>query len=85
MERSLQAGWSGTSPTSPTAGRRLVALALRAIARSLARASRRVAANRHAVQRRTPELEFYRESGAPEGALYADGHYVGRLPGVTRL
>lgn len=31
------------------------------------------------------ELEFYAEAGAPEGALYLDGNYIGRLPGVTRL
>ena len=32
-----------------------------------------------------PELEFYAESGAPEGALYVDGELVGYLPGITRL
>lgn len=36
-------------------------------------------------QRRAPELEFYAEAGAPEGALYVDGHLIGTLPGVTRL
>lgn len=35
--------------------------------------------------RRAPELEFYAEAGAPEGALYVDGHLVGTLTGVTRL
>lgn len=34
---------------------------------------------------RLAELEFYAEAGAPEGALYLDGEYIGRLPGVTRL
>ncbi|MCZ8072683.1 MAG: hypothetical protein O9341_00990 [Paucibacter sp.] len=38
-----------------------------------------------AVRRRRPELEFYAEAGAPEGALYADGVRVGTLPGVRRL
>jgi hypothetical protein len=32
-----------------------------------------------------PELEFYAEAGAPEGALYVDGKLVGQLHGVTRL
>jgi hypothetical protein len=35
--------------------------------------------------RRRPELEFYAEAGAPEGALYADGRLVGTLHGITRL
>jgi hypothetical protein len=30
-------------------------------------------------------LEFYAEAGAPEGALYVDGHLIGFLPGVKRL
>jgi hypothetical protein len=30
-------------------------------------------------------FEFYAEAGAPEGALYVDGHLVGYIPGVTRL
>lgn len=32
-----------------------------------------------------PRVEFHAESGAPEGALYVDGRFVGWLPGVTRL
>lgn len=31
-----------------------------------------------------PELEFYAEAGAPEGALYVDGQLFGTLP-VARL
>lgn len=31
-----------------------------------------------------PELEFHAEAGAPEGALYVNGEYVGRLD-VQRL
>ena len=30
-------------------------------------------------------LEFYAEAGAPEGALYLNGEFVGYLPGVDRL
>jgi len=32
-----------------------------------------------------PELEFYAEAGAPEGAPFADGLRVGTPPDVTRL
>ena len=31
------------------------------------------------------QLEFYAESGAPEGALYLDGRLVGWIDGVSRL
>lgn len=31
------------------------------------------------------ELEFCREAGAIEGAVYADGELLGTLPGVWRL
>ncbi len=34
---------------------------------------------------RPPELEFYAEAGAPEGALYADGQRVAQLQGINRL
>lgn len=34
---------------------------------------------------RRPELEFYGEAAAPEGALYVDGQLFGTLPGVKRL
>lgn len=32
-----------------------------------------------------PEVEFYAEAGAPEGALYISGEYVGNVSGITRL
>lgn len=32
-----------------------------------------------------PRVEFYAEAGAPEGALFVDGRFVGWLEGVTRL
>ena len=34
---------------------------------------------------RRPELEFYGEAAAPEGALYVDGQLFGKLQGVKRL
>ena len=57
---------------------------LRSGSRSLARLADQLAL----VQRRArgrPELEFYAEAGAPEGALYVDGRLAGNLPGITRL
>ena len=30
-------------------------------------------------------LEFHAEAGAPEGALYVNGEFVGYVPGVSRL
>jgi hypothetical protein len=32
-----------------------------------------------------PQLEFYAEAGAAEGALFVDGQLVGYVPGVRRL
>ena len=73
-------------------GRKLAGAALRGASRVLARLARsaRVAgrlaeAGRIAMRQLPPELEFYAEAGAPEGALYIDGCYAGHLPGVTRL
>jgi hypothetical protein len=67
--------------------RRLVAGALRSASVALARLSRSLAAVERARERTPAEtvLEFYAEAGAPEGALYVDGHLIGFLPGVKRL
>ena len=66
--------------------RQLAALVLRQASRSLARLARKLARQRAGRLRlHPPELEFYAEAGAPEGALYLDGELVGHLPGITRL
>lgn len=65
--------------------RRLAAITLRQASRALTRLSRRLALQHPRAAMRAPELEFYAESGAPEGALYLDGELVGYLPGVQRL
>ena len=57
---------------------------LRAASRALARLADQLAQVRRRTRSR-PELEFYAEAGAPEGALYVDGRLAGTLPGVTRL
>jgi hypothetical protein len=32
-----------------------------------------------------PCIEFHADAGAPEGALYVNGRFVGWIEGVTRL
>ena len=54
---------------------------LRTLALQLAAAP----ARRQPVASQTPLLEFHAEAGAPEGALYVDGLFVGHLPNVHRL
>jgi len=67
--------------------RRALARLLRSGAAMLGRWARvlRPVLKRGPVAGQPPVLEFYAEAGAPEGALYVDGEYVGRLEGVTRL
>ena len=68
------------------AARRLAALGLRSASAALARLSRRLALPvARAAQHPVPQLEFYAEAGAPEGALYLDGQLVGWVGGVKRL
>ena len=64
--------------------RDLVAALLRAGSRALDRLALRLSHVAPAAHD-DPRLEFYAEAGAPEGALYVDGHLVGVLEGVTRL
>jgi hypothetical protein len=59
---------------------RLAARLLRLAARALDRWARAPAPDDRATL-----FEFHAEAGAPEGALYVNGRFVGRLPGVTRL
>ena len=85
MSKSLY-GFHG--PFAAPAGsplRRAAALTLRQMSRLLGRLARRLALQHPRAAMRAPELEFYAESGAPEGALYLDGELVGYLPGVKRL
>ena len=91
MSKTFDATGSAEWPFAPpsSAGRRLADAALRRASRTLARwartARRLVSAKASACPRLPPELEFYAEAGAPEGALYVDGQYLCHLPGVTRL
>lgn len=65
--------------------REAVADLLRSASALLARLALRLRASEQSAAVREPVLEFYAEAGAPEGALYVDGHRVGVLRGVTRL
>ena len=86
MQKSLY-GFDGPfDPRVRSPVRQLAARALRQASRMLARLSRQISLRRvDAPARRAPELEFYAEAGAPEGALYLDGELIGHLPGITRL
>jgi len=67
--------------------RRAAAGLLRRASAALARQARDVARPLHARQRRPPVdavLEFHAEAGAPEGALFVDGEFVGYID-VRRL
>lgn len=86
MSKTLQGFYSPLAAPRGSLLRRSAALALRSASKALAKLSRRVRAAQAAHRvHRAPELEFYAEAGAPEGALYVNGEYVGRVPGVTRL
>lgn len=69
-------------PTFSETWRRLVAHLLRSASAALARQARDVVRPLHARQRRSQHdvsVEFHAEAGAPEGALYVDGEFVGYL------
>jgi hypothetical protein len=67
--------------------RHAAALGLRATSALLTRVARQLVAPLPSRRDRPapPVLEFYADSGAPEGALYVDGKLVGWLSGVKRL
>ena len=67
--------------------RHAAALGLRATSSMLTRVARQLVAPlpSRRSQPLPPVLEFYADSGAPEGALYVDGKLVGWLSGVKRL
>jgi hypothetical protein len=76
--------WQPVSPAHPA--RRLAARQLRRAGALLAWMARQLAvpARRAAAPGPLPEVEFCAEAGAPEGALFVNGEYVGRLD-VSRL
>ena len=78
------APWRPAESTHPA--RRLAARHLRRAGVWLAWMARQLAstAARAAEPSPLPEVEFCAEAGAPEGALFINGEYVGRLD-VSRL
>lgn len=85
MSKTLQGFYGPLAAPRGSLTRQLAALALHSAGKALARLARRLRTRHGARPQRAPELEFYAEAGAPEGALYVDGEYVGHVPGVTRL
>ena len=79
---------NGTAPWvrhGPSATRQAVAWALLAASAALDRMAHRLAMPASEPDSSLQEIEFYAQAGAPEGALYVDGQFVGWLPGVQRL
>jgi hypothetical protein len=78
---------SVTEPRSPAfdAALRLAAVGLRSASAMLTRLSHRLVRPAVRTRQPVPQLEFYSEAGAPEGALYLDGQLVGWVTGVKRL
>ncbi len=75
---------SAARPTSPA--RAAASWALLAASTALDRLAQRLALPAETAEGSPPsELEFYAQAGAPEGALYVDGQFVGWLQGVQRL
>lgn len=94
MTESYPSRYAASSISSSYPVRLALAQALRAASQALAR----VAGALMAVEARSesvasaagnvyacPQLEFYAEAGAAEGALFVDGQLVGYVPGVSRL
>ena len=86
MSKTLQAFEGPLAVPPVNVPRRVLASSLRLASLALSRLARRLRlAQARRTRKQAPELEFYAEAGAPEGALYIDGELVGLLPGVSRL
>ena len=82
--------WASTETARPLSATLLHFAAATLIAASdvLTRLALRLSASKDAVRVPVHTVEFhavYRESGAPEGALFVNGKLVGYVEGVTRL
>lgn len=76
--------WAGAP--APSWARRAAAWVLRAASAALDRLAVRLETLPPRAERLPPlDVEFHACAGAPEGALYVDGQFVGWLPGVQRL
>lgn len=71
-------------PAEPRRTRAAAATLLRAASRMLDALAERLALV-EAPATTEPVIEFYGDAAAPEGALYVNGQFIGRLLGVNRL
>ena len=87
MLKSLPWGYAPADAEGVLSIRRGLAALLRRTSAALARLSRALAHSDRRGRRSAlpPQLEFYADAGAPEGALYLDGQLVGYLDGIQRL
>lgn len=88
MTSSKPQTWRALTPrhSGSSLARRTAAAALKSASAVLAELAQRLAVPPPVpAPPLPPVLEFYAQSGAPEGALYLDGELVGWVPGVTRL
>jgi len=80
--------WAATDSARPLSATllHLVAAALQTASNMVTRLAVRVSAAKALAPVHTVEFHaVYRDSGAPEGALYVNGKLVGYIEGVTRL
>ena len=87
MIKSYSSSYLGKPPPAPRLVRHFVANALRFASALLERLAANVEYSNESTSSEKPptELEFYAESGAPEGAIYANGKLLGYVTGVNRL
>jgi hypothetical protein len=87
MTSSSPLAWRPAEARHPVheALRQFAARSLHSASVAMARLAGRLAAPTVAPAAADPHLEFHADAGAPEGALYLDGHLVGWVEGVTRL
>lgn len=76
--------FDAVAPEAPRV-RVLVAALLQAASRALEALARRLALVEAPAEPAEPQLEFYGDAAAPEGALYVNGQLVGHVLGVNRL
>jgi len=87
MMNSLPWSYPPSASERPQRARRLAAALLRAASDRLATVALHLAVHEPSAAPglAAPVLEFHAEAGAPEGALYVNGRFVGHIVGVRRL
>jgi hypothetical protein len=87
MSSSTPLHWDSRGTRHPLhdAARQLAARSLRSASAALGTLALRLAEPGPRWPTSEHHREFHAEAGAPEGALYLDGRFVGWIQGVTRL